>query len=597
MPKITQFIEAATPKSLVDVVVARFGVLTLGVLASCGVSQSQTQDCATTQAIASYTHPREVTAESQHASSGGYLEFGEKRCTVYVDYVPGAPLRLRLWTAHHCYNPTQGKASVLALYDQGRYVDIPVVLDDAMTLESTQKTFLASASQLIDENEAQFAHLGPQFASLVKAQLNENGVVSRALKASFSGVPRTADALEPPYAQCLAFEAEAKEKNRAEKGSSEKGGPRMQRVCASYHDLVVFDASVSGSASEPLRALLARKASDQAKAMAAGLAALPEGTRTFVRDWRNAYDTYLAYKRFSSVGAFYRDALKARAQCASDSASLSAEIASWCALDSLIEKHLDERLAGSEDGLGKEFDTDSALRFLHQLKEEPPKTRDAVARRYFLVEDFEAFKAALDTLKGESLRRFLVQGADLLLFYAGKNIEQAWARLHLGNTSSEVSLARAPFLFHTNVYFVEGDSGRAQPETEKSLLGPYFVKRQAVSLTAADAIDKASHGKGVGGRNAPKGLKVASGALLFERPLTPDTLRVLPGDSGSLFTLYDLPVAVVSTVNGEPTSGGQVLRPLPKQTAEQEPPGEGPQSNTAEGSAQGPKSASQTCQI
>jgi hypothetical protein len=102
---------------------------------------------------------------------------------------------------------------------------------------------------------------------------------------------------------------------------------------------------------------------------------------------------------------------------------------------------------------------------------------------------------------------------------------------------------------------------------------------------------------GAGAESGALGLKVAGGALLFERPLTADSLRVLPGDSGSLFTLFDLPVAVVSMVNGAPTSGGQVLRPLPKQTAEQEPPGEGAESNTAEGSAQGPAPSSATCQL
>lgn len=568
-------------RRLGELVRARFGVLTLGALASCGGAQSQNTDCATTQSIASYTHPREVAAESQHASSGGYLEFGDRRCTVYVDYVAGQPLKLRLWTAHHCYDPTQGKNPVLALYDRGRYVEYPVLLEDAAS---------AAGADLPDVD----------------------GVVKKAMMASFSGIPRAQDTLEAPYAQCLAFEADAKKAKGAGKGKGQGVGSKgdTQRVCASYHDLVVFEASLPSSLSEPARTLLAAKADAQEKARGAALASLPESSRAFVATWRNAYDTYLFYKRLSSLGAFYRDALVARSACATD-LSLAEQgapspQAAWCGLDALVDAHVDTRLAAVRDGRGNGFDANAALALLERLKEEPAATRDAVSRKYFLVENFAAFEAALSSLKGETLDRFLVQGADLLLFYAGKAIEDAWARLQLGAGTSEVSLARAPFLFHSNAYFVAGDAGREDAAKHESLLGPYFVKRQAVALAGAsdDATAMSLREKGKEGAKAQPaasphapGLKVANGALLFERTLTPGALRVLPGDSGSLFTLFDLPVAVVSMVNGAPTSGGQVLRPLPKQTAEQEPPGEGSQSNTAEGSAQAPAPSGGSCQL
>ncbi|MCA2959397.1 MAG: hypothetical protein IOD12_04035, partial [Silvanigrellales bacterium] len=548
------------------VVRARLGLLTLGALASCGGAQSQ--DCATPQSIASYAHKREVTAESQHASSGGYLEFGERRCTVYVEYVQGQALRLRLWTAHHCFDPTQGQKPILALYDRGRYVEYPVLLDDVVALGAAQKRFVSEASA----------------KGAASSALEAKGPLAKAFRASFSGVPRVGDSLEPASAQCQAFEAAAqkgkgneksKEKNngknkekgneRVEKGTLQGAQDESQRVCASYHDLVVFEASLPETLSEPARALLSVKADAQAKAHLAGLRALPESSRTFVSSWRASYDAYLFYKRLSSLGAFYRDALVAENQCSTrpDANAELAPSSPWCGLDALVSDHVDERLASIRDGRGRLFDAAEALSLLERLKEEPMNTREAVARRYFMVESFEAFEAAVTSLKGEALRRFLLRGADLLVFYAGKRIEDAWARLELGSGSSEVSLSRAPFLFHSNVSFLEGNSGRANPAKDKSLLGPYFVKRQAVSLA------------GAGAESGALGLKVAGGALLFERPLTADSLRVLPGDSGSLFTLFDLPVAVVSMVNGAPTSGGQVLRPLPKQTAEQEPPGEG----------------------
>ncbi|MEN9529743.1 MAG: hypothetical protein RI932_1616, partial [Pseudomonadota bacterium] len=43
-----------------------------------------------------------------------------------------------------------------------------------------------------------------------------------------------------------------------------------------------------------------------------------------------------------------------------------------------------------------------------------------------------------------------------------------------------------------------------------------------------------------------------------------------PGDSGSLFLLGGLPLAVVATVDGQETSGGTSLLPLPNNNEEED---------------------------
>ena len=97
----------------------------LPLMVSCGNSAS-TATCATTQSVTSYTNTREVEAESQHASFGGYLEYGKNRCTAYLEYTASEPVRARLWTAAHCYHPGLLEKPSLALYDRGRFVDVPL---------------------------------------------------------------------------------------------------------------------------------------------------------------------------------------------------------------------------------------------------------------------------------------------------------------------------------------------------------------------------------------------------------------------------------------------------------------------------------------
>jgi len=482
-------------------------------LAACGTSVS-TATCASTQAVASYTHSREVEAESQHASFGGYLEYGKSRCTAYVEYTASEPVEARLWTAAHCYNPGLAEKPMLALYDRGRFVDVPLGFVETNVARAMDAKFVRAPAD-----------------------------VRAAVRAASSGVPDKGYLLNDPKQQCDALVKKA----TGSKGT--KDAVKMQSVCASYHDLVVFKVVFPTSLPKATLGLLQKKAREQLNRSAEETKAASPEARAFLGEWKKAYDLFLRLKRFTSLATLDRGALRS---------------------DPAVRAHIDGTLTSFPQ-------TETSL-LLTSLATESAATRELVAKKYFGLASYTALESELASATGDDRARLLLRGSDVAAFYAGKGIEALWSRVDLtSDVDAKWDLSALPFLFHSHVSFRKGNPAAAGLEKDPSHLGPYFVRRRAANLSD-------------GGRMA-----IAEGTVLFRAQRSSKSLVVLPGDSGSLFTLFDLPVAVVSMVDGKPTSGGQVLRPLPKQSADQTPPGEGTAQGTGQNSGESTDASESQC--
>ena len=71
-------------------------------------------------------------------------------------------------------------------------------------------------------------------------------------------------------------------------------------------------------------------------------------------------------------------------------------------------------------------------------------------------------------------------------------------------------------------------------------------------------------------------------------------LRLRPGDSGSMILAGGLPIAVLATVDGEKTSGGAAVLPLPEINSDEEDEAPGAQVAT-DRTNQKPKSTPLSC--